>query len=44
MNETVNKVLNWRFMDESLTNWFIFLGVLIAMNLTWKFILSALKD
>lgn len=39
----LDKIKAWSFMGESGTNWFIFLGVFLAMMVVWKGILAKLK-
>ncbi len=38
--EVVNNIVNWQFMNEPLTKWFIFFGALLAISVAWKGILG----
>lgn len=38
-----DKIKSYQFMGEGVSDWFLFLGVFIAIATVWRFILGELK-
>lgn len=40
----IEKVLNWEFMDEPAKRWFLFFGLVLAINFMWALVIKTMRD
>lgn len=38
----MNAILDWKFLDEPATKWFLFFGLVIVIGFLWRVILNAI--